>query len=590
MPIAPLENIGLGGLNTDQPKESLDLVYWDTGLDMRSYEGALRGVPDFDTNVPTVRLYQNTTDGPDYPTNEVSIRPIEIAQWTSAGTDQVDMLTIGLDNVDSGVIYLTGQGFDPAGVSELNKVTTFTYDPNFGIQAFVFNEIAVLNATTAWPMYSFDKETFYTLPNWFGEVTGAEITAVSQYTVYSISTVTTADWSSIGGPTNAVVGGVFTATSSSADITALGGVKSLNHYHAMKMTTYNGRLIALNLFNDLNDADPLNDIRSPIEIAYSSSVSDVGTIFDLQWYASFKNTAGNLFLTQTPGRVVDAKQLGEFLMVYKTDAVIRMQDTGEPLFLVGDTAFLDDGILSEGCIADIGSNRHFVVGQYSLYIHSGGPEKDWVSNNKVEKFFYNDLPIAIEDRNLTFVFHNSLEKEVWTCYRHRAASSGDSYKGCTRALVFNYEQGTWYLRSLPNITSMVETEIEGIIRIFASSIDVVPNSAVAGTLYELDSSTLVTDGYVQWTSRGLGNVNQVKALDGFWPTSQNEFNIRVATARSPTPPDIASKTPRVYNPDSAYKVDFRELGRYYTMRFQMEGSVDPHISACLVDSRFEGER
>jgi len=589
MPIAPLENIGLGGLLTDMPKESLDLTYWDTGLDMRSYEGALRGVPDFDTDVDTVRLYQNTTDGPDYPSNEVSIRPVEITQWTSAGTDQVDILTIGLDNADSGAIYLTGQGFNPAGVSELNKVTTFTYDPSYGIQAFVFNEIAVLNTTTARPMYSFDKENFYTVPNWFGEATGSDITVVSQYTVYQITVVTTTDWSSIGGSTQAVVGEVFTATSSSADITALGSVKLLHHYTAKKMTTYNGRLVALNLFNDLNDVDPTNDIISPIEIAYSSSVSDVGTIIDLEWYASFRNTAGNLFLTQTPGRIVDAKQLGEFLMVYKTDAVIRMQDTGEPLFLVGDTAFLDDGVLSEGCIADIGSNRHFVVGQYGIYIHSGGPEKDVISNNKVETFFYGDLPVSVADRNLTFVFHNSIDKEVWTCYRHKAAATGDTYKGCTRALVYNYEQGTWYLRTLPNVTSMIETEIEGAIRIFASSIDVEPNSSSVGTLYEL-SDTLVADGYVQWTSRGLGNVNQVKAVDGLWPTSESEFNIRMVTARTPSPPDVAASTPKTFNPDSAYKVDFRELGRYYSMRFQMNGSIDPNISACLVDSRFQGER
>jgi len=589
MPIAPLENIGLGGLLTDMPKESLDLTYWDTGLDMRSYEGALRGVPDFDTNAASVRLYQNASDGVDYTTNEVSIKPLEIAQWTSAGTDQVDILTIGVDELDVGTIYLTGQGFDPAVVTELNKVTAFSYDPKFGIQAFVFNEIAVLNTTTAQPMYSFDKENFYTIPNWFGESTGADITNVSQYTVYQVSIVTTDDWSSIGGPTKVVVGTVFTATVTDADISALGSVKTMNHYSCKKMTKYNGRLVALNLFNDLNDGDPANDIRSPIEIAYSSSVSDIGTIIDLEWYASFRNTAGNLFLTQTPGRVVDAKQLGEFLMVYKTDAVIRLQDTGEPLFLVGDTAFLDDGVLSEGCIADIGSNRHFVVGQFGIYIHSGGPDKEVISNNKVETIFYGDLPASIADRNLTFVFHNSIDKEVWTCYRHAAAATGGTYKGCTRALVYNYEQGTWYLRTLPNVTTLIETEIEGAVRIFASSVDVEANSASVGTLYEL-SSTLVPDGYVQWTSRGLGNVNQVKAVDGLWPTSENEFDIRIVSAATPAPPDVGASTPRRYDPDTSYKVDFRELGRYYSVRFAMNGSVDPRISAVLSDSRMSGER
>jgi len=590
MPIVPLENIGVGGLNTDEPKEALGMEFWDTGLDMRSYEGALRGVPDFDTSVATVRLYQNMTDGPDHPTNEESIRPLEITQWTPAGEDFVDILTVGLDNTDGGKIYRTGGGTDPAVVFDCSLPYTFTYDQQYGPQAFIFNEVAVVNPTTAAPMYSFDRESFYVLPNWFGEEIGSALTAISQYSIYKIETVVDDDWSSIGGRTNSKVGDVFTASTASADISALGTVKAMHPYLTKRVTTYNGRLVALNLFNDYNDGDVTNDINSPIELAYSSSVEELGSILELEWYASFRNTAGNAFLTQTPGRVVDAVQLGEFLMVYKTDAVIRMQDTGEPLFVVGDTAFLDDGVLSEGCVADIGSNRHLVVGQYGIYIHSGGPEKEVISHRKVEKFFYEDLPTSVADRNLTFVHHNTLDKEVWICYRNKAAASGDTYKGCTRALVYNYEQGTWYLRSLPNVTSIEETEIEGAVRTFAASIDVVPNSSIAGSLYEFDTDNLVSDGYIQWTSRGLGGPDKVKAIDGIYPTSQEEFDIRIVAADNSSPPDVAAETPKQFNPASQYKRDFRKLGRYYSMRWAMNGSVDPVISTCAVDMRELGVR
>ena len=590
MPIAPLQSIGMAGLNTDQPRESLDLQFWDTGLNMRSFEGALTGVPDFDTDVDTVRLFQNTTDGPDYPSNEVTIRPIEIAQWTAAGTDQVDLVTMGLNNSDSGVVYVVGGGNDPASIIDMVLPTTFEYDQQYGWQAFAFNEVVVINPTTAGPMYSFDRATFYPLPNWFGWRIGSSITTLTQYNVYKVTNVVDEDWSSVGGTTKMVDNQVFTATVDSADISALGTVKEMRPYFAKKMTTYNGRLVALNLFNDKNTVDESDDIYSPVELAYSSSVSDIGTILNLEWYASFRNTAGNAFLTQTPGRVVDALQLGEFLMVYKTDAVVRMQDTGEPLFVVGDTAFLDDGILSEGCVVDIGSNQHFVVGQFGMYIHTGGPDKDVVSNMKVEKFFYNDLPESLEDRGLTFVFHDSLDKEVWVCYRDSSENPSDTYKGCTRALVYNYVQGTWYLRSLPNVTSMVETEIEGAVRIFAASVDVAPNSSVTGTLYELDKDTLISDGYIQWTARSMGNPNEVKAIDGLYPTSADSFKIRMATSNTPTPPDIASVTPKTFDPDSAYKVDFRQLGRYYTMRWAMDDAIDPQISACLVDQRIEGGR
>ena len=88
----------------------------------------------------------------------------------------------------------------------------------------------------------------------------------------------------------------------------------------------------------------------------------------------------------------------------------------------------------------------------------------------------------------------------------------------------------------------------------------------------------------------MGAVNQVKALDGLFPTSANDFLIRVATSSTPTPPDIASVTPKTFNPDSAYKVDFRQLGRYYTMRFAMNAEINPEISAVLADIRIEGVR
>ncbi len=590
MPIVPIENLGLGGLSTDLPKESLGMEYFDVGLNMRPYEGSLRGVPLWDEDVSTIRLFQNMTDGPEYPVDLVSIRPIEITQWTAAGVDQIDVLTLGLDNTDGGVIYITGGGEDPSVVSELNSFYSFEYDQKFGWQAFIFNEVAIINTTTAPPMYSFDRENTYMLPNFFGEAIGSALTAVSQYTVYVVETVVDADWSSIGGSTAMGVGRVFTATSASADITALGSVKAVRAYTAKKMTVYNGRLIALNLENDLNDGDPANDIRSPIEIAYSSSVSNIATIIDLEWYASFRNTAGNLFLTATPGRIVDAEQLGEFLMVYKTDAVMRLQDTGEPLFVVGDTAFLDDGILSEGCVVDIGSNRHFCVGQYGIYLHSGGPEKEIVSNEKVEKFFYGDLPVSINDRNLTFVFHDSLEKEVWVCYRHRAAATDDTYRGCTRALIYNYAKGTWYLRTLPNLTKIIETEVEGEVRIFGASVDVVPNSSLIGTLYELSNTDLEPDGYIQFTTRSLGMVDAVKSLDGIYPTSSGSFGMRIATTDTPTTPDMSAVTPKIFDPSSNYKTDFRKTGRYYTIRFQMDADIEPDISAVKADIRQEGVR
>ena len=199
MPIAPLEKFGLGGLMTDQPREALDLQYFDDGLNLRPIDGAVSGVFDFDLTDTRIRLFQNISDGADYTTNVPSMKPYDIAQWTRAGTEYLDIIAVGLDSSDNGIIYITGKDADPAVITSCNFVYPFTYDPINGFNTFIFNEVAIVNPTTTGPMYSFDRENFYSLPNWFGEPIGGLLTAVSQYTVYSVANVVDDDWSSLGG-------------------------------------------------------------------------------------------------------------------------------------------------------------------------------------------------------------------------------------------------------------------------------------------------------------------------------------------------------------------------------------------------------
>lgn len=589
MAIVPLENFGLGGLNSDQPRESLSLEFFDQGLNMKSDDGSLQGVPKWDTDLTRARLYQ-IAGGATYPDEVKSMRPVSVSQWTKAGVEYLDLVVAGEDVNNNGVIYVTGGNKTPAVVKNQNLPHSFTYDENLGFNSFIFNEVSIFNPGTAGPMYNFDRENYYPLPNWFGEPIGAAITAITQYDVYRVESVVTADWTSIGGSSSVVVGEVFTASVANADISTLGTVKAMHPYTAARMTSYNGRLIAVNLKNDLNDGDPANDINSPIEMAFSSSVTSIGSIFNLEWYADATNSAGNSFLTQTPGRIVDAKQVGEFLMVYKTDSVSRIQDVGDPLYLVGEVAFLDDGVLSADCVEDIGGNRHFVVGNYNLYIHAGGPDKKILSDRRIKKELYDRLPKAKADRDLTFTFNDTANNEVWICFRDVDESPTDINKGCTVALVYNYEEDTFYKRSIPNLRSIIETEINGITEAFATSADVKPDSLNSGSLYSISKTELEPNGYVQFTSRGMGMTEAVKTLSGIYPTSREEFNIQVAVSNTPKEPDMSLIEPRLFNPEFDYRLDYRKLGRFYTVKISMNGSVNPSLSSLKADIDQEGER
>ena len=597
MPIVPLEGFGKGGLISDLPRESLGMQFFDECLNMKSKYGSITGVPDFvQESGGRLRLYSDSGDGAGYSTN-LAIKPAEITQWTRSGDEFLDVLTLGFTSGGTGSIYLTGGDTLTGGLSKVEPLTSqysFSYSTTQKLSSFIFNEMAIVNLPSAPPQFSGDKSSFTRIPNWLSEAYGSAISTTVSGEAYEVQSVIITDWTPVGGPSAVVVGTKFDSTFS-GDVSSYGTVKDTQPYYAERMSSFNGRLIALNLYNDLGDGVGSNDIRSSISLAFSSSITSRNSLSGVEWYASSVNSAGEVLLTETSGRIVDAVQLGDYLMAYKTDSVLRYFDTGSPFFLTGETIFLDDGVMSERCVVDMGGNKHFVVGNYGLYMHTGGPESVVVSDKKVEKAFFNDLPKEAEDRALTFAFHDTLAKEIWVCYRDKSQSTSDTDKGCTRAMVFDYIEGTFHKRTLPNVNDIIETEVNGKPEIIAASLDVVAGSSSAGSLSILNKTTdtgavgsYEADGFIRWNSRTLDSVDTLKELNGIYPTSENSFNVKVFTDNVPTVHDMSTEDNCLFDPLLDYKVDFREAGRYYTLEFNMNGTVSPELSEVKVDMETGG--
>jgi hypothetical protein len=581
----PLEGFGRGGLISDLRKESLSLQFFDECLNLKSKHGSIKALPAFEIDAGgKLRLYSNTGDGAGY-TNETSIKPAEITQWTRGGEIYNHVLTAGFDSGGVGKIYLTGGPVvapeTKSIVTELTSDYSFSYGSTQKIDAFVFNEMAVLNLPSAPPQFSTDKLGFSRVPNWLCEAYGATITSIVEGNQYEVQVATLADWSAVGGPSAVVVGTKFDATATGS-VVGYGSVKNAAPYHAERVVPYNGRLVAMNLYNDLGDGAGANDVSSSISLAYSSSIVALNSLSGVQWYAASTNSAGSVLLTETPGRIVDASQLGDYLMVYKTDSVYRFFDTGSPFYLTGEAVFMEDGVLSERCVVDMGGNKHLVVGNYSIYMHTGGPEMVSLSDQKVEDDFYDDLPTSLEDRALTFAFHDTLNSEIWICYRDISQDTNAADKGCTIALIFDYVEGTFHKRSLPNVNDIIQTEVDGKPQIIAASLDTVAGSSSAGSLYILNG-TYESGGFMRWNARELGAVDTLKELNGLYPTSENSFYIKVYSDNVPTVHDMSTETAYLFDPTADYKEDFREAGRYYTIEISMNGVISPEISAMKAD-------
>lgn len=155
--------------------------------------------------------------------------------------------------------------------------------------------------------------------------------------------------------------------------------------------------------------------------------------------------AGQLALADTEGAIVDALQLRDQLMIYKTDAVYSCQFIGGVFVFAFQKIIGDRGILSADCVTKF-ENNHFVVGYDDIYVHDGLQARS-VAEGKVKTYFYKHLNQDYMDN--VFCFSHNEEKEVWVCYPDDESLDGT----CNQALVWNWVYNSWSTRDIPHILS-----------------------------------------------------------------------------------------------------------------------------------------
>jgi hypothetical protein len=507
--ITPEVDFSSVGLITDVPAHALPQGAWSDCLNIRVKDGAVQGVND---------LVAGFAVNASYPAGE----PVAITQWTPAGSSFLNIAYIIKDTASTtgtkGRVFVYNSS-TTANVEITNGVAgaNFEIDDNYPPQLFVFNGVLICNPGTGNPQYiSADATTngnLVDLPNW----------------------------------------------------AAMAGTQ-----YARVMRPYKNRLVAMSFYDDKDTATLADDEAYPIDFVWSSHITALDSITGVLWQASLVNTAGDAFMSQTPGRILDGEQLGEFFIAYKTDAVIRVYETGDTFVLGFDSIFEDDGIYSTRCVATIGDSQHLVVGNYGVYIHDGQSQKIDIAKGLFQDTMF-DL-VKGTDKDKSFVFQQTRDKEVWFCFRE----TGTTGSGCNKAFVFNYADQKVHIRTLPNITDLYETEVEGSLRIFAASPD-------TNSVMELSSSTLVSNGYFIRTEDDLGARSMYKDIDMMYPQSEGAFNLAVLGTNAKVSGGALTtgfdSTDRTFDPSSGYKVDTRQSGRYINIRVTMSGTVNPKLTS-----------
>jgi hypothetical protein len=159
------------------------------------------------------------------------------------------------------------------------------------------------------------------------------------------------------------------------------------------------------------------------------------------WTAANTNKAGEVDITEA-GPLVDGLALGDSFIIYGKEGRYSMR------FIDGNAVFDfqllpgEDGLLAKGCVVDTPKGHVFFTGK-DVMIHQGG-----AAVSIADGIIRNWLNTSVDSTNASrsFVVSNPQRSEVWVCF----PKTGDT--SCTRAAAWNWNDGTWTIYSLPNVT------------------------------------------------------------------------------------------------------------------------------------------
>lgn len=324
--------------------------------------------------------------------------------------------------------------------------------------------------------------------------------------------------------------------------------------------------------------------------------AEAGTLPDSWDETDPTRDAGENDLSETDDDIVDGLPLGNTFVVYKERSAYGMQFvTANDIFRFFRLAG-NPGALAPNCVADtpIGHVvltsgpdvvRHYATEPQSIV---SGRWKTWLRDN-----------LDATSYKQSFVVANTPKSEVWICI----PTTGSTY--CNKALVWNWEQDTFGLVDLPNVThgavgrllssgatiDSVSTMIDSAgypIDSFDSSERMLMSGAAK--LYVMDEGEGADGSAMAATfSRvglSFGDADAVKLLRGVVLRVDAEpgtvLSVEGASAMTVEGP-YTYTTPVTYTAGTSRRADFRCTGRFVGVRVSSTGSAPWRIKSVGYD-------
>lgn len=333
------------------------------------------------------------------------------------------------------------------------------------------------------------------------------------------------------------------------------------------------------------------------------SVSAVPGAIPTSWNeADLTQDAGEVDIAETPDLLVDAKQRGDTLVVYKQRSAYVVRLIGQPFIFQVQRLPGDDGAMFRGDIADTPSG-HVVLTSGDVVLNNGQGLKS-IADGRVRKYLFNNMDTTNYKR--AFVTTNPQDNEVLICY----PEVGNEY--CTKALVWNWKNDTWGMRDLHNAVYGAVGQIdEGLgANTWAQDFDTwaidgttwaedeyAPNEArlfiaeaariVAFDVSGSDDGVNPLNGYIERTGMWLEDAQINKLMRGAYPRidAPSMANVTIKIGAAMVADSLPSWSPDVSfvvgDPNNHGKADSFAQGRY--LAINMSCSEPWRIRACDMD-------
>ena len=408
----------------------------------------------------------------------------------------------------------------------------------------------------------------------------------------------------------ALTGGVPSVSTAMADLTNWPASTE-----CFSMRAFRSFLIALNVQKSSSN------FRNMVKWSTEAASQTVPTSWD---ETNATVDAGEYSLEDTKGKILDGLPLADSFMIYKEDSTYMKTYIGTPFIFAFRQISPNVGALTKNCVAEY-DGGHFVFGNGDMYINDGQKLTSLLPHKMRDHVFNN---ISGDDYQKSFVVADYGNTEMWACY---VSQSNITNAQCDKALVWNWSNGAFTERDLPNL-GFIGYGTEGNPLAPGSwnsattnwNTDTLNwNQSAASSFFNIAGKTLVmasptntklfrnetgnqedtTDmnSYIQRTGLTMdeqGNPNQtmVKHVSSVWPkmkvnpdSADDTVNIYVGQQMS-TEEAITWEGPYTFNPDTQSKVPVRVTGKYIGVKFESTTDTTWQLNGYSLDVKNAGVR